>query len=85
MNCGCEVICLLNSLDISGDIQLRRFNANPFRDLVDQNRKGKLTRDEFVVGMWLIDQSLRGRKLPIMAIPLEVWQSSHRLTTFLRH
>jgi len=33
--------------------------------LVDvKEPKGMLDREEFVVGMWLIDQALRGRKLP---------------------
>lgn len=34
-------------------------------DLVDREAKGRLTRDEFVVGTWLVDHSLRGRKLPL--------------------
>ncbi|KAL8708445.1 MAG: hypothetical protein Q9220_006669 [cf. Caloplaca sp. 1 TL-2023] len=34
-------------------------------DLVDTNGKGSLSKDEFVVGMWLIDQRLKGRKLPL--------------------
>lgn len=33
-------------------------------DLVDRDEKGRLTRDEFVVGTWLVDHSLRGRRLP---------------------
>ncbi|RDA87243.1 hypothetical protein CP532_1361 [Ophiocordyceps camponoti-leonardi (nom. inval.)] len=33
-------------------------------DLVDGSRRGVLSRVEFVVGMWLIDQRLGGRKLP---------------------
>jgi len=53
--------------------------------LVDQNNKGKLTKEEFTVGMWLIDQSLSGRKLPATTIPIEVWRSAQRLTTFLKH
>jgi len=32
-------------------------------DLVDRKHAGVLFRDEFVVGMWLIDQRLKGRKL----------------------
>ncbi|ORY86224.1 hypothetical protein BCR37DRAFT_385701 [Protomyces lactucae-debilis] len=32
--------------------------------LVDRDAKGRLSRDEFVVGTWLIDHRLRGRKLP---------------------
>jgi len=54
-------------------------------NIVDRGEKGKLTREEFVVGMWLIDQCLAGRKLPINTVRLEVWLSAQRLTTFLRH
>lgn len=35
---------------------------------------GMLTREEFVVGMWLIDQTLRGRKLPLQ-VSASVWES----------
>lgn len=43
-------------------------------DLVDQTGSGALGRDEFVVGMWLIDQRLRGRKLP-PRVSYSVWSS----------
>jgi hypothetical protein len=33
-------------------------------DLVDRQGRGFLDKTEFVVGMWLIDQRLRGRKIP---------------------
>ncbi|KKF96529.1 Increased rDNA silencing protein 4 [Ceratocystis platani] len=33
-------------------------------DLVDRQMRGALNKQEFVVGMWLIDQRLRGRKIP---------------------
>lgn len=33
-------------------------------DLVDRGRRGRLSRDEFVVGTWLVDHCLRGRRLP---------------------
>lgn len=36
-------------------------------DLVDREQRGRLSRDEFVVGTWLVDHSLRGRKLPYKA------------------
>ncbi|KAL9106001.1 MAG: hypothetical protein Q9227_008909 [Pyrenula ochraceoflavens] len=38
---------------------------------------GSLGKAEFVVGMWLIDQSLKGRKLPIRVSP-SVWNSARR-------
>lgn len=47
-------------------------------DLVDRGEKGRLSRDEFVVGTWLVDQSLKGRKLP-SKVQGEVWQSVRRL------
>ncbi|KAJ5558533.1 hypothetical protein N7461_002505 [Penicillium sp. DV-2018c] len=43
-------------------------------DLVDHQNIGLLTREEFVVGMWLIDQTLSGHKLPVK-VPNSVWDS----------
>ncbi|KAF2452064.1 hypothetical protein P171DRAFT_402032 [Karstenula rhodostoma CBS 690.94] len=43
-------------------------------DLVDSRGVGRLKREEFVVGMWLIDQRLKGRKLP-MKVSDSVWHS----------
>ncbi|KFA52830.1 hypothetical protein S40293_00897 [Stachybotrys chartarum IBT 40293] len=45
-------------------------------DLVDRTRRGVLDRQEFVVGMWLIDQRLRGRKIPIR-VSDSVWGSAN--------
>lgn len=42
--------------------------------LVDHRQIGLLTREEFVVGMWLIDQQLKGHKLPVK-VPESVWDS----------
>ncbi|GKT53987.1 increased rDNA silencing protein 4 [Colletotrichum tofieldiae] len=44
-------------------------------DLVDRGRRGMLGKAEFVVGMWLIDQRLRGRKIP-MKVSASVWNSA---------
>ncbi|KAJ0158251.1 Increased rDNA silencing protein 4 [Colletotrichum tanaceti] len=44
-------------------------------DLVDRGRRGMLSKAEFVVGMWLIDQRLRGRKIP-MKVSASVWNSA---------
>ena len=44
-------------------------------DLVDSKGVGRLSRYEFVVGLWLIDQRLKGRKLPIK-VSDSVWQSA---------
>lgn len=43
-------------------------------DLVDRSRKGMLCKDEFCVGLWLIDQRLKGRKLP-QRVSDSVWRS----------
>ena len=43
-------------------------------DLVSIDGGDRLDRSEFVVGMWLIDQRLKGRKLPFM-ISESLWQS----------
>ncbi|KAH6636379.1 increased rDNA silencing protein 4 [Chaetomium tenue] len=44
-------------------------------DLVDRGARGALARDEFVVGLWLIDQRLRGRKIPAR-VSQSVWDSA---------
>ena len=43
-------------------------------NLVDRQGLHALTRDEFVIGLWLIDQSLKGRKLPPRVSPT-LWAS----------
>jgi hypothetical protein len=43
---------------------------------VDKERKGWLGRQEFVVGMWLIDQRLKGRKIP-RKVTDSVWGSAN--------
>ncbi|KAF5025604.1 hypothetical protein F66182_2306 [Fusarium sp. NRRL 66182] len=45
-------------------------------DLVDRQGLGVLGRSEFVVGMWLIDQRLRGRKIPAK-VSDSVWGSAN--------
>ncbi|KAK5687312.1 Increased rDNA silencing protein [Elasticomyces elasticus] len=39
-------------------------------DLIDAEGFGRLGKEEFVVGMWLIDQRLKGRKLPPKGIKI---------------
>ena len=48
-------------------------------DLVNLRGRDRLGRDEFVVGMWLIDQSLKGNKLPIK-VSESVWSSVRHLS-----
>ena len=43
-------------------------------NLVDFRRDGTLNKNEFLVGMWLVDQCLYGRKLPKKIEPI-VWDS----------
>ncbi|KAF5540532.1 increased rDNA silencing IRS4 [Fusarium napiforme] len=49
-------------------------------DLVDRKGRGVLGRAEFVVGMWLIDQRLRGRKIPTK-VSDSVWGSANGIQT----
>lgn len=51
--------------------------------LVDKNKDGSLDRDSFLVGMWLVDQCLYGRKLP-SKIDAQVWNSVARLSLKIR-
>lgn len=46
--------------------------------LVDGREVGRLTRIEFVVGLWLVDQRLKGRKLPTR-VSDSVWSSARGL------
>ncbi|KAI9671335.1 MAG: Increased rDNA silencing protein [Alyxoria varia] len=41
-------------------------------DLIDNSRTGSLSREEFVVGLWLCDQRLKGRKVPVR-VSERVW------------
>jgi hypothetical protein len=43
------------------------------------SRLTQLSREEFVVGMWLVDQCLKGRKLPTK-VGATVWESVRRLS-----
>ncbi|KAF2462079.1 hypothetical protein BDY21DRAFT_368213 [Lineolata rhizophorae] len=43
-------------------------------ELVDSRKAGRLGREEFVVGLWLVDQRLKGRKLPVR-VSESVWAS----------
>ena len=43
-------------------------------NLVDYRKDGSLNKPEFIVGMWLVDQCLYGRKLP-KKVDNEVWSS----------
>lgn len=51
--------------------------------LVDKTKDGSLDRDSFLVGMWLVDQCLYGRKLP-SKVDAQVWNSVARLSLKIR-
>ena len=43
-------------------------------ELVDRSGTGMLGKDEFCAGVWLLDQKLKGRKLP-QRVGASVWTS----------
>lgn len=57
---------------------LLSLSPQKLKSILDSHRPffddGTLTCEEFIVGMWLIDQCLYGRKLP-KVIPLSVWET----------
>jgi hypothetical protein len=48
-------------------------------DLVNERKVARLTKAQFIVGLWLIDQRLMGRKVPAKVVP-SVWQSVERFS-----
>ncbi|KAF2670409.1 hypothetical protein BT63DRAFT_400645 [Microthyrium microscopicum] len=48
-------------------------------ELVDDRRIGQLTKNQFIVGLWLIDQRLKGSKLPIK-VSQSLWDSVKRFS-----
>lgn len=60
--------------DIWSRSRLPAFVLELVWDLVDTKRSGRLSKEEFVVGLWLIDQRLKGRKLPTK-VSESVWAS----------
>lgn len=69
-----EMVLNLVVRDIWSRSGLPREILEKIWDLVDGQGIGLLRREEFVVGMWLIDQQLKGRKLPAR-VPQSVWDS----------
>jgi len=53
-------------------------------ELVDTRQVGDLEKEGFVVGMWLIDQRLKGRKLPVR-VSESVWGSVRMLSGIKVH
>lgn len=59
---------------IWGRSKLPRETLEQIWDLVDFRKDGTLNKVEFIVGMWLVDQCLYGRKLP-RKVEESVWAS----------
>ncbi|GKZ20072.1 increased rDNA silencing protein [Aspergillus brasiliensis] len=74
-----EMVVNLVAADIWSRSRLPRHVLAQIWDLVDGQHIGLLTREEFVVGMWLIDQQLKGHKLP-PRVPASVWGSVKRIS-----
>ncbi|TKA43222.1 hypothetical protein B0A49_13825 [Cryomyces minteri] len=69
-----EQVCSLVVRDIWSRSRLPEHVLEEVWGLVDTQGVGRLSKEEFVVGMWLIDQCLKGRKLPIK-VSDSVWGS----------
>ncbi|KAK4194144.1 hypothetical protein QBC40DRAFT_311677 [Triangularia verruculosa] len=69
-----ELVVNLVVRDIWDRSRLPKEELGEIWELVDRGGKGALGREEFVVGMWLVDQRLRGRRLPAR-VGGSVWES----------
>ncbi|RDL39511.1 uncharacterized protein BP5553_03851 [Venustampulla echinocandica] len=69
-NCVCNLVVR----DIWSRSRLHQDVLEEVYALVDRHGNGMLTKEEFVVGIWMIDQRLKGRKLPIR-VSGSVWRS----------
>jgi hypothetical protein len=67
-------VCNLVARDIFSRSRLHVDVLEEVYSLVDRQGNGRLEKEEFVVGLWLIDQRLKGRKLPIK-VTESVWKS----------
>jgi len=69
-----DLVCNVVVRDVWERSRLPRDVLEEVWDLVARPGVKALNREEFVVGLWLIDQRLKGRKLPIRVSP-SVWAS----------
>jgi hypothetical protein len=69
-----EIVLNLVVRDIWSRSRLPADTLAEIWDLVDREGSGTLNRYEFVLGLWLIDQRLKGRKLPVRVSPT-LWAS----------
>lgn len=67
-------VCNLVVRDVWSRSRLSKDVLEEVYALVDREESGDLGKEEFVVGLWLIDQRLKGRKLPIR-VSESVWRS----------
>lgn len=67
-------VCNLVVRDIWSRSRLHFDELAEAYELIDRTGRGYLGKEEFVVGLWLVDQRLKGRKLPIR-VSNSVWQS----------
>lgn len=74
----CDQVSNVVVRDIWNRSRLPEATLETVWDLVDHEAVGRLSREEFVVGMWLIDQRLKGRKLPVKVTD-SVWASVRSL------
>ncbi|RDW94910.1 hypothetical protein BP5796_00673 [Coleophoma crateriformis] len=68
-------VCNLVVQDIWSRSRLHADVLEEVYSLVDRKENGRLEKEEFVVGLWLVDQRLKGRKLPIR-VSDSVWRSA---------
>lgn len=67
-------VCSLVVRDVFSRSRLGEEVLEEVYALVDRRGIGLLGKEEFVVGLWLVDQRLKGRKLPIR-VSESVWKS----------
>jgi hypothetical protein len=67
-------VCNLVVRDIFSRSRLDVDELEEVYALADRSGNGRLEREEFVVGLWLVDQRLKGRKLPVK-VSDSVWKS----------
>lgn len=67
-------VCSLVVRDVFSRSRLSEDVLEEVYALVDRRGAGTLGKEEFVVGLWLVDQRLKGRKLPIR-VSESVWKS----------
>ncbi|KAF3908664.1 hypothetical protein AA313_de0206062 [Arthrobotrys entomopaga] len=80
-----EAVCAVVVKDLWSRSRLPLDILEQIWDLVDRGPRPKfwLTRDEFIMGLWLIDQSLKGRKLP-GKVQDGTWESVRRMGVVLK-